>query len=367
MITDNLLAELAEAGLTGRGGAAFSTSVKLNAAFTNSSDLIVNACDGEIGAHKDAFVVEHHLPELVAGARLVARRRRQRVWFAAHRGSRTLALLAEAGVRTLEVPHRFVSSEGTALVSLAHGGLARPLSRRTNTVDGARDASGRRIRPSVVLNAETLWRVAQIAEHGAAWFRSFGTADEPGPRLASVVGHVSTPSVVETQAGVPLLQLLDAAGGLGHGARHLLVGGLGGAFLTTDEARDTVWTTPSLRRYGASVGPGIVTVLDPARCPLMVVGELLDYAAGESAGQCGPCMFGLPATATAWRQVRRTGSPEALHELEGHLGLLPGRGACAFPTGVAGFGRSALRVFGDEIERHREGRCCALERTPAHA
>ena len=66
-----LIEQLAEAGLTGRGGAAFSTAIKVRAATTSKASLIINACDGEFGAAKDGWVVEHHLSELVAGARLL--------------------------------------------------------------------------------------------------------------------------------------------------------------------------------------------------------------------------------------------------------------------------------------------------------
>ena len=199
-----LLDDLTAAGLTGRGGAAFSTGIKVRAAFRNRADLIVNACDGEIGASKDAVVVAAHLDELIRGAELVAPHYRQRVLFAAHRGSPTLAQLADARLEVLAVPHRYVSSEASALVSLAQGGLGRPFAKRVDPVDGGRDSTGRRVHPTVVLNAETVWRVAQIAQHGPGWFRARGTHAEPGPRLATVTGYLSRPTVVETEAGVPL-------------------------------------------------------------------------------------------------------------------------------------------------------------------
>ncbi len=74
----SLVDDLHAAGLTGRGGAAFSTGVKVRAAHDHGAHLVVNACDGEIGAAKDAYVVEHHLDELLRGASLVADGRRRR-------------------------------------------------------------------------------------------------------------------------------------------------------------------------------------------------------------------------------------------------------------------------------------------------
>ena len=118
-------------------------------------------------------------------------------------------------------------------------------------------------------------------------------------------------------------------------ASSVLIGGLGGVFLTGDEARRAVWSGPGLAAYGASLGPGVLEVLDPGACPLLVVDRMLSYAAGESAGQCGPCMFGLPSIAADWHELAMHPSRQVLTRLRGRLGVIPGRGACHFPDGVA--------------------------------
>ena len=362
----NLVDVLDASGLTGRGGAAFSTAVKVRAAHEHGAHLVVNACDGEIGAVKDAHVVEHHLDELVHGARLVsgARRRRQ-VRFAAHRGSMTAATLSRAGLDVLEVPDRYVSSEETSLVSLSNGGLARPMTKRRPFVMGGRDQGGRRVPATVVLNAETVWRIAQVAEHGPEWFRSFGTPQEPGPRLVALTGAVDRPGVLDTEAGIPLAHLLDAARPA-RGWDTVVVGGLGGILLTAEEARGLTWSTHDLARFGGAVGPGVVDVLDPSGCPLDVVTSFLLYAAGESAGQCGPCMFGVPSVAEAWRRLVETPSRRELEAVRAAAGLLPGRGACRFPDGVSRFAASALRVLEPHLAAHATG-TCPRERNSTHA
>ena len=156
------------------------------------------------------------------------------VTYAAHRGSGTALRLREAGLRVLHVPPRYVSSEESAIISLAQGGLARPMTKRQPFVRGGRDSEGRRISPAVVLNAETVWRAAQISRLGPAWFRSFGTPEQPGPRLVSVSTPAARGVVVETSAGAPLTDLLDLAGGLAAGSRVVLVGGLGGTFVAVE-------------------------------------------------------------------------------------------------------------------------------------
>jgi NADH:ubiquinone oxidoreductase subunit F (NADH-binding) len=362
---------LAEAGLTGRGGAAFSTATKVAAAHAHAAQLVVNACDGELGATKDAWVVANRLGELIDGATEIADG--TRVTYAAHRGSETAHLLRSAGLRLLAVPPRYVSSEESAIISLAQGGLARPMTKRQPFVRGGRDSEGRRISPTVVLNAETVWRAAQVSRHGASWFRSFGTPDQPGPRLVSV----STPSVrgvvVETAAGARVTDLLDLAGGLPDDSAAVLVGGLGGSFVRAADVPGLLWSDADLSRVGARTGPGVIEALDPRDCPLGFVDRCLTWAAGESAGQCGPCMFGLPALAADWRALVTGGDDTAYARVSSRVGLLPGRGACRFPDGVAGFARSALHVFADHLEQHRAGRCAAAElrstlrRTDVHA
>lgn len=362
----NLVELLEAAGLSGRGGAAFPTAVKVAAANEERADLIVNACDGELGAAKDAWVVAGHLDELVQGARLLTAGRGRRVQYAAHRGSQTAALLARARLDVLEVPDRYVSSEETSLISLAHGGLARPMTKRAPFVRGGKDSKGRRIAPTVVLNAETVWRVAQIAERGPAWFRSFGTVDEPGPRLVSVSGYVASPQILQTQAGVPMASLFDQVGGLDGRAEAVLVGGLGGVFLTAGQARAAHWSRASLSQFGGSVGPGVLTVIDPRYCPLWTVDGMLAYAAGESAGQCGPCMFGLDSIAQDWHDLAGRPLRSTYDRFRQRTALLPDRGACRFPDGVSRFAGSALEVFTAHFAEHVKGRCPQENRSPRH-
>lgn len=355
---DGLLAALDAAGLTGRGGAAFPTATKVRAAVRAGAPLIVNACDGEVDAAKDGYVVREHLPELVRGAGRLAG---DRVTYAARRGSDTLARLRAAGLPVLDVPDRYVSSEESALVALAAGGLARPLAKDAPVAYGTAGHS-----PTLVLNAETVWRVDEIATYGPEWFASLGEPTEPGPRLVTVAdggahdgaGGASSRVVVETQAGEPVADLLARAGVDPRGVAHVLVGGLSGVWLTADEALTCRWSATDLARYGARSATGVVRVVPHGTCPLDVVAQHLRYAAGESAGQCGPCMFGVPAVASDLLALAE-GSADAgtRGRLDARLPLLAGRGACRFPDGIAGYAASVLRVLGRHLDEHAAGRC----------
>jgi NADH:ubiquinone oxidoreductase subunit F (NADH-binding) len=362
---------LADAGLAGLGGAGFPTATKLAAASANRARLIVNACDGEVGAAKDGYLVATALPHLLEGAELLTaelgHRGRRRVRYACHRGSRTAGLLTAAGVDVLEVPARYVSSEASALVSYANGGDARPFTKHARLAgpEGV-DSRGRRVTPTLVLNAETVVRVAQIARNGVGWFRSFGTPAEPGPRLVSIGGAVARPGVHETEAGVPIEDLLAAAGGLTDDVAGLNLGGIGGSWIGAGDARGTRWSRADLAPLGADLSSGVLHVLGTASCPIAYVSALAEYAARSSAGQCGPCMFGVPSVAQDLRALA-TGSadPHLLVRLHGRLGLLPGRGACHFPDGVARFAASAMAVFAGHAVEHASG-WCSTRTAPRH-
>lgn len=348
---------LERAGLTGRGGAAFKTAIKVHAAHVNGARLIVNACDGEIGAAKDAHVVAQHLDELVRGAMLVSRTGAR---YAAHRGSATAHALHAAGLDVLEVPDRYVSSEESSLVSAAAGALARPLTKRVPIAFGAALPDGTAVPATVVLNAETVWRIAQIDAFGVDWFRSFGTAQEPGPRLVSVTGAVRAPSVVAAAAGTSITAIVGAAGGPAGTLGAVGVSGLSGGWLTAREAESVRWANHDLRAFGLSTGASVLHVVDADECPLTTIRSWLTYAAGESAGQCGPCMFGVPA-AVADLVAIIDGRADRTREvrLGERLALLSGRGACHFPDGVGAFIRSAVRAFPQHLAGHARGTCPA--------
>lgn len=119
------------------------------------------------------------------------------------------------------------------------------------------------------------------------------------------------------------------------------------------------WSQDGLRGTGARVGSGVVRTLGADRCPWEEVRGVVRYAAGESAGQCGPCMFGLPAVADDLDRLLAGGGPAVEQRLRGRLGLLPGRGACRHPDGVAGYLGSAMLAFEAELAAHRNGWCRA--------
>jgi NADH:ubiquinone oxidoreductase subunit F (NADH-binding) len=116
---------------------------------------------------------------------------------------------------------------------------------------------------------------------------------------------------------------------------------------------------------GGVVGAGVLVVLTRQRCGIIEAAKMARYMAGESAGQCGPCVFGLPALAADLERLARgAADPDILGRIELRADTVNGRGACRHPDGVVRMVRSALSVFADDAVAHATGRPCR-RRQPA--
>lgn len=237
----------------------------------------------------------------------------------------------------MDTPGGFVAGEARAVVRGLGGGKAVPPGRKVLPT-----RKGYRGRPSFLSNVETFAQLAVLARLGAHGFSGTGLVSEPGTQLLTVDGLVERPGVVETPTGIPLEAVLRFAGA---SAGPVLVGGYHGK-----------WLPDELSRPEEPVRAGIVLALGTDTCPLGEVHRVVQWLAGQSAGQCGPCVFGLAALVDDFERLI-AGDPGGWHDAQRHLGLVPGRGACAHPDGSARFLVSALEVFDDDVRQHLAGGC----------
>lgn len=345
-----LVEEIAEAGLRGRGGGWFPTARKLAAVADASSRsrppvVVVNAMEGEPLSAKDAHLLAHAPQLVIEGAQAAARTiGARRVILAVPEGT---AVAPDLGVEVREGPRRFLSGQETALVNWLNGGPAVP----TSTVPYRKGVGGR---PTLVSNAETFAHLALIARHGARWFRSAGAAEAPGTTLVSLSVADGPPLVLEVPVGTPVSETLQA-GGVSFPPDAVLFGGFGGAWLNGAHAWSLPLSPGPLAAAGAAMGAGIIAVPPPGHSGLGQTASIVEWMAAQGAHQCGPCMFGLPAVAADLRELaHRRGTADARAaqvRLRQRLGLLPGRGGCAHPDGVARLIGSALEVFAHELTR----------------
>lgn len=357
-----LIEAVESAGLRGRGGAGFPTARKLRAVATGSpgTTVIVNACEGEPVSGKDQalLTVAPHL--VLDGAQLAAHAVRARdVILCLHRSSVLLPRLRAAitergsGIRIVEVPRRYVASEESALVNLIDTGDARPTSKPPLPVH-----RGVRGRPTLISNAETMAHLALIARYGPDWFRERGNPDLPGTMLLTITGAAGAPGVYEVAGGTPIGAALDLAAA--DTGQAVLTGGYGGAWLPLPSARHVPLTHQGLAAAGGALGVGALFVLPVNACGLTETARILDYLARESARQCGPCMFGLPAIADDFGRLARgePGGTETERRLRHRLEVIAGRGACRHPDGAVRLAGSALRTFAADLRRHADGYPC---------
>ncbi len=368
-----LIDALREAGLTGRGGAAFPTWRKLAAVRDATSPgrervVVGNAAEGEPASRKDRALLRYAPHLVLDGLRLVAEA------VGAHRaylcvparyldGMRAVLAQRQASgwdrlpLELVPAAPGFVSGEESAVLATIAGRPPVPADRIRPVVE-----SGLRGAPSLVQNVETLAHAALVARHGSDWFRATGTAEEPGTFLATISGAVSNGGVYEAPHGIPLADLLALAGGPVAPVRAVLVGGYHGAWVPGDRL-DTPVSRAGLAPFGGAPGAGVVMVLPHGACGLRATAEIVSYLAGESTGQCGPCRNGLPAVAQAFSTMaQRPGHRVDPARIDALAGIVTGRGACRHPDGTARLVRSALSTFDDEVRRHGAGGCCQPER-----
>ena len=362
-----LIDEIEAAGLLGRGGAGFPAGRKLRTVAAGRRPVVVgNGCEGEPGSAKDSLLLTRS-PHLVLDGLQVAAHavRGTEIHLALHQGSSAApavrAALAErrdrVPVQLAEVPARYVASEETALVHFLNGGEAKPTFTPPRPFE-----SGVRKRPTLINNVETLAHAALIARHGAAWFREVGDPDEPGTQLLTVSGPGHDgwrQQVLEVPTGGTVRELFAAAGLDLAACQAVLVGGYFGTWLPVDLAAHLPLTHRELRNHGGALGAGILIGLPRTSCGLLETARVASYLAGENAGQCGPCLNGLPAIARAVAGLAvGPWDDRTMGHLDRWLGVVPGRGACRHPDGAVRFVLSALTAFDADVQAHRAGRPC---------
>jgi NADH:ubiquinone oxidoreductase subunit F (NADH-binding) len=220
--------------------------------------------------------------------------------------------------------------------------------------------------PVIVDNAETCANIGLIGRYGAAWFRGVGTANSPGSALVSVTGAVERPTVLEVALGTPLRVILKSASA-DPDPQALLLGGYGGSWLEGSHL-DLGYCNEALAPQGVSTGAGVIVVLPRSACGIVETLRVVRWMANESARQCGPCAFGLPAIAEDLNHLAHPSrDPLSAHkQLEERLGQIDGHGACRHPDGVVRFVRSALVTFAEDFSRHANGLACAGSRANVH-
>jgi NADH:ubiquinone oxidoreductase subunit F (NADH-binding) len=362
-----LIGDVEASGLTGRGGAAFPAHRKLAivADARGPKVVVANGAESEPASRKDETLIRAAPHLILDGLQLAAETvGASEAYLYLHQGAeggiwRALRERAASGqdligVTLADTPPRFLAGQESAVVNRLGGGPAIPVFTPPRVTE-----HGLGGQPTLVQNVETLAHLALIARYGPRWFRALGTPAEPGSMLTTCYPASGGCRVTEAAIGTPLATLF----GLGEEVQAWLVGGYHGSWLAPD-ARLAL-DNGSLRALGAAVGAGVLAALPADRCGVAETARVASYLAAESAGQCGPCLNGLPRIAATLAELSgRWPRHDARDDVERWAALVYRRGACSHPDGTVRFVRSALRVFEPEFRLHERGRCSAVNRRP---
>jgi NADH-quinone oxidoreductase subunit F len=383
MEPEELLGELEESGLRGRGGAGFSMGKK--ASFLPRGEmakyLCCNADESEPGAFKDRELIWKNPHQLIEGIAIGALAAGARWAFIFVRGEyaeaadvldRAVAEAYDAGYlgprihgtsRRVElVVHRgagaYICGEETALLDALEGKRGNPrLKPPFPAIQGLYDG------PTLINNVETLSNVPHIVNHGAAWFRRFGTEQSPGTKVVSISGRIQRPGNYEIDLGIPAREIIYGLGGGPPSGRELKAwfpGGSSSPVLTPAEL-DLPYSFESLQEAGSMLGTASIIVADD----LVSIPELALRTARfyhhESCGKCTPCREGTNWTVKMLeRVISGDATPMDLDIIASVQENIIGHCLCVLGDSMAMPVGSMVAKFRDEFEQAIEaGRAAA--------
>ena len=384
MSRDQIIQEIKESGLRGRGGAGFPTGLKweLTAKQPGHEKFIVcNGDEGDPGAFMDRSIVEsdpHSVLEgMIIGARAIGASHgfvyiRQEYPLALERLNLALRQARAYGLLGLDIlamgfdfdisVHRgagaFVCGEETSLIGSLEGRPPEPRIRPPFPAE-----SGVHGQPTCINNVETWATVPEILNRGAEWFAQIGTETSKGTKVFSLVGKVKNTGLVEVPMGITLREMVFEIGGGTQGDRKfkaVQTGGPSGGCLPAS-LLDLPIDYERLAEAGSIMGSGGMIVLDEDTCMVDVARYFLDFLRDESCGKCTACREGIDVMYQIVADIcEGKGKEEHLPLLE-ELGQAVKDGSmCALGGTAPNPVLSTLRYFKEEYEAHiRQRRCPA--------
>jgi NADH:ubiquinone oxidoreductase subunit F (NADH-binding) len=374
----DLITTLESSGLLGRGGAGFPVGKKWRSMAgrkTGRAVIVANGAEGEPPSFKDRTLMASRPHLVLDGAALAAEvvdadeiilyvgEEHEAAVAAMRRAMRERRVDIRRPMRLVEAPIGYVAGEASAAVHYINAGDARPTTTppRTSQV-------GVGGHPTLVQNVESLAAAALIARFGEDWYRSAGRDASRGTALITVTGPMREQGVREIELGTTVGEVITAAGARREDISAVVLGGYFGTWTGVDTAWDLPLDPAVMFREGLTFGCGIVGALGVETCGVTATAEIMGFMARESAGQCGPCVYGLGAIAEAMRRIAHgAGTDGDQDNLLRWAGLVSGRGACHHPDGAVQLLSSAVATFGHEIDFHvRVGRCSVTRARLGH-
>ncbi|MPZ77196.1 MAG: NADH-quinone oxidoreductase subunit F [Deltaproteobacteria bacterium] len=379
---EDVIKQISDAGLRGRGGAGFPTGRKW--ALTRETPeqphyLVMNGGEDEPGSKKDRVLMEN-LPHLVIEGVIISAyaigAAKAYLYINAHYEAATKSItdaLAEAkdagywgengsefslDIEIVPAPHNYVAGEDTAVIEVIEGKKAWPRQKPPFPV-----TVGLFGKPTSVNNVETLANVAPILLHGVDWYRKFGTADSPGTMIFALDDDVNRPGVYELPFGTPLRYLIEECGGglkNGKKIKAIMSAAPSCAFLPPEKI-DTPLDHYSMRDAGSALGCGVVRIVSEGTCIVEEVLRIAEFFAAESCGQCPACRMETSTLSMMMKKVQQgQGGQPILEQFGKILAFNKGKGFCSLIVMPGPPIESAITLFPGDFEAHlATGKCPA--------
>ncbi len=386
MSQDDVINEITDSGLRGRGGAGFPTGKKWY--FTKIAEgdqkyVVCNADEGDPGAFMDRSILEgdpHSVIEamMIAGYAVGANKGyiyvRAEYPIAVHRFQTAINQAKEYGILgknifgtdfsfDLEIrlgAGAFVCGEETALLESIEGRSGRPRLKPPFPAN-----CGLWQKPTLINNVETYANITKIILNGAKWYSSIGTEKSKGTKVFALGGNVVNVGLVEVPMGTTLREIVfDIGGGIpgGHEFKAAQTGGPSGGCIPAEHL-DTPIDYESLSQIGSMMGSGGLIVMDDTKCMVNLAKFYLGFTVDESCGKCTPCRIGTKRMLEILERITEgNGETEDLEKLERLAKTIQKASVCGLGQTAPNPVLSTMKYFRDEYIAHiRDKKCPAKE------
>lgn len=372
---EDVIEEVKNSGLRGRGGAGFPTGLKWSFMPKNLAGqkyIVCNSDESEPGTCKDRDILRFNPHSLIEGMAIACYATGATVGYNYLRGEfmdepfirfdNALKEAYEQGLLGKNVlasgvdidiyaslgAGAYICGEETALLESLEGKKGQPRFKPPFPAN-----FGLYGKPTTINNTESFSSVPSIIVNGGTWFADKGVPNSGGMKCFSVSGHVNNPGNFEIPLGTPFSKLLEMAGGVrnGRGLKAVIPGGSSSPVVPGDIMLETNMDYDSISKAGSMLGSGAVIVMDDTTCMVNALQRISRFYYSESCGQCTPCREG---TGWMYRLIKRIGEGKGvqgdLDKLDDVASKIEGRTICAFGEASAWPVRSFVKQFRDEFQ-----------------
>lgn len=384
MTSEEIINEMSEAHLRGRGGGGFHTGKKWDQVLrqTESEKYIVcNGDEGDPGAFMDRSMMEgnpHGVIEgmIIAGIAtkahngyiyvraeypLAVKRLRIAIEQAMEKGllgDNILNSGFDFHIQINQGAGAFVCGEGSALTASIEGNRGMPRVKPPRTVE-----QGLFGKPTVLNNVETFCNVSPIINKGVHWYKTMGTENNYGTKAFALTGNVNNTGLIEVPMGTTLRKIIfDIGGGVKGGEfKAVQIGGpSGGCLCLRENHLDLTLDFDSLKKVGAMIGSGGLVVMNDKNCMVEMARFFMNFTQNESCGKCIPCREGTRRMLEILNDiVEGKGTLEDIDTLEELAETISDTALCGLGKSAAFPVRSTLRYFRDEYIEHVVDKKCS--------